>query len=288
MLKNLRAALVFADPAYAEQGSFSPGYDTLTFVAVPDLAANTTPLTEGTAPTTRAMSISTVTVSTQQYGDLVGITDVAKVKSPIEIVDITSERITRQAAESLDSISRDVIAAGGTQKLFGAATRATRGDIVAGDNMKAEHLRKLHTMMVKAKIPAFSDGYYRLMVHPNVAFDLRNDTATGGWIDVNKYATPETLLRGELGRLEGFRVMEVVNAPTFSSGVTVYASIALGDIKGWGAGSLQSLRTYHVAPGGDHSDPLAQRELIGWKVMWGTAVLNNSYYIRAESAATNV
>jgi len=70
--------------------------------------------------------------------------------------------------------------------------------------------------------------------------------------------------------------------------VTVYATIAMGDIKGWGTGDLQTLQTYHVAPGGDHSDPLAQEELLGWKVDFGVAVLSNGYFYRFESAATAV
>src|SRR3972149_3931433 len=168
VLENLRASLVYADRAYADEGSFDAGIDTLTFVGVPDIALNTTPLTDGTTPTAKALSITTV---------------------------------------------------------------------------------------------------------------------TGGWMDANKCVTNETLLRSELGRMDGFRFIEVVNAPTFTSTVTVYASIAVGNITGWGAGDLQTLRTYHVAPGGDHSDPLSQEELLGWKVNFGVAALSNSYYFRVESAA---
>ena len=73
VLENLRAELVFADQTYAEQGDFMPGFDTLKFVSVPDLSfsGTTTPLTEGTRPDKRSMSISTVSVSTEQYGDLI-------------------------------------------------------------------------------------------------------------------------------------------------------------------------------------------------------------------------
>lgn len=284
VLKNLRASLVYADRAFAVQGDFMPGFDTLTFVNVPDLSVATTPLTEGTAPTARALSIGTVSVSTAQYGDLVEITDIAKVKSPIEIVDIASERLSRSSSETIDQITRDVIAAGGTA--FYQGTNTSRADIASTDYAVAADLRKLRATMYKNNIKPFSDGYYRLWVAPEVGYDLRNDTAsTGGFVDVNKYSNPETLLRGELGRMEGFRIAEVVNAPTFSSTTTVYACIALGDVKGWGVGDLQTLQTYHVAPGGDHTDPLAQKELLGWKVNWGVAVLNNSYYYRFETAA---
>jgi len=269
---------------FADQGRFDEGFNTLTFVNVPDIVINTTPLTEGAKPTARALTIGTVNITPAQYGDLVAVTDLAKRYSPFDISSIAAERVTRQARESIDKVSRDVIAAGGTA--FYADAAANRAALAAGNKLDAADLRRLRATMYKAKIPPFSDGYYRIIVSPEQGYDLRSDTTTGGWIDVNKYATPETLLKGELGRMEGFRIMEVVNAPTFASTVTVHAAIAVGDLKGWGAGELQSLRVYHVTPGGDHLDPLAQEELVGWKVAFGVATLNNAYFYRVESAAT--
>lgn len=289
VLENLRASLVFADKEFAVEGEFDAGHDTIMFVNVPDLAINVTNLTEGTRPDKRALSIGTVTVSSAQYGDLVAITDLAKIKSPIEIVPIASERLTRQSSESLDQIARDVIAAGGTTKYVGV--RTTRASIAAVTEVAtAALLRKLKTQMFKAKIRPKADGFYRLWVHPDVEYDLRNDTATGGFIDVKKYTdgNVDDILRGEVGRMEGFRIMSIVNAPTFASTVTVYRSIATGDKKGWGCGDLQTLQTYHVAPGGDHTDPLAQEELMGWKVDYGVGVLSNSYYFGLETSATLV
>lgn len=293
VLENLRAELVFADQSYAEQGDFMPGFDTLKFVSVPDLSfsGTTTPLTEGTRPDKRSMSISTVSVSTAQYGDLISITDIAKVKSPLEITAIASERLSRVAAQAIDKITRDIVAAGGTAFYATESNgdaNTTRAELSSTAKLKAADLRKLRATMYKNSIPTFGDGYYRLWISPEQGYDLRNDTNTGAFIDVNKYATPETLLRGELGRMEGFRIMEVVNTATFASTTTVHAGIALGNIKGWGAGELQTLKTYYVAPGGDHQDPLGQEELIGFKVNFGCAVLSNSYYYRVESAATSL
>src|SRR5690348_4787302 len=113
VLKNLRAALVYADPAYSEKGTFSAGFDTITFATVPDLTLNTTVLTEGTAPTTQSLTLSTVSLSTAQYGQTVTITDVAKIKSPVDLASLITDRLSRQAAESIDKVVRDVIAASG-------------------------------------------------------------------------------------------------------------------------------------------------------------------------------
>jgi len=292
VLENLRASLVFADKEFSAEGTFDAGHDTIMFVNVPDLPINTTPLTEGSAPSKRALSLGTVTMSATQYGDVVSITDLAKVKSPIELVPIASERLSRQVQESLDQVARDVIAAGGTVFVGGnggaVPDHTTRATIDNTDQCGAGNLRILKTKMFKAKIKPFADGFYRLWVHPNVEYDLRSDTGTGNFIDVNKYTDSSPILKGEVGKLEGFRIMSIVNAPTFASSVTVYGSIAVGNIKGWGAGDLQTLQTYHVAPGGDHTDFLAQEELIGWKVAYGVAVLDNTYYFRMETYATAV
>lgn len=257
------------------------------FVAYADLAINTTPLTEGTTPTPRALTQSTVVVDAAQYGDVVQLTDIAKVKAPLDIVDIASERIARQAAESIDKVSRDAIALGGTPVYQSGDT--TRAGLASTDLLLAADVMKLRAKMIAAKIPMGPDGLYKLLVHPYVAYDLRTEavTSAGAWIDVNRYAKPDSIMKGEVGTFHGFRVIEVNNAPTFASTTTVYASFGLGDIKGWGAGELQSLSVYHTAPGGQ-GDELHQKESLGWKISFGVAPLNNSYYFRMESAASDL
>lgn len=285
VIANLRSSLVYANAAYAEQATLTPGHDTARFVFIPDLAVATTPLTEGSPPTAVALTESHVDVTTVQQGNLVDITDVAKAKSPVALIAEASDRVSRNAQETLDQLTRDVIAAGGTA--FYANAVANRAALAATDKLDAADLRRLRATMYKNKIGPFQGSDYLLIVTAEQGFDLRNDPATAGsWIDVNKYARPEQLLSGELGRIEGFRVIEAQNGPTFASTVTVHAGIAIGGVKGWGVADLQSLKVFHVMPGGDHSDPLAQSELLGWKVMHGTAILAAARYYRVESAAT--
>lgn len=291
VLENLRNDLLWANPAWAEQGRFDPASDMLTFLSFPDLSSTTpqTPLTEGTAPTARTISMNTVTVSTAQYGDLVDISDVAKVKAPRDIVAIASERVSRTAKEVMDTITRDSIFLGGTP--YYQAGDTTRAGLATTDLLTAGDLMKLRAKMKKANVPMFGDGYYRLILSVNQAYDLMTEAATGlgAFVPVSQYTGKvENVFRGELGTFHGFRIIESDTAPTFASTVTVYAGLALGDIKGWGAGELQTFRAYHIAPGGDHTDPLAQIERVGWKVNFGVAPLNNGYYFRVESGATTL
>jgi len=283
VLANLRDELVFANPEWTEQGDFDPGTDTLLFTSFPDLTPNETPLTEGVTPTAEALTMDTVSIGTDQYGQLLNITDVAKVKSPKQIVSIGSERLTRASKELLDNIFADTISAGGTAYFAGIGNVA-RADLAATDIAAVADLRRMAWQMFKSNIPRKADGYYHLLASPDVAADI---SADADFIDAVKYTDRMPLLKNEIGSIAGFRVISVVNASTFASTTTVHASIALGAPKGWGAGELQSLRAYHVAPGG-RGDELAQLESLGYKVMFGVAVLNNAYYFRFESAASDL
>jgi len=288
VLENLRDQLLWANPAWAEQGRFDTASDMLTFLTFPDLESTTpqTPLTEGSPPTGRAITMTTVTVSTAQYGDLVNITDIAKVKAPRDVVGIASERISRTAKEVMDTITRDNIFLGGTA--FYQSGDTTRAGLADTDYLTGADLILLRSKMKNANIPLPADGFYRLFLHLTQAYDLiRETTASSGFAAVSQYTNKvEGIFRGEIGSFHGFRIIEADTAPTFASTVTVYAGLAVGAIKGWGAGELQTFRTYHVAPGGDHTDPLAQLEKVGWKVNFGVAPLNNGYYFRVESGGT--
>lgn len=286
VLEPLRAALIFANKAWAEVGYFKPGADIIKFGSIGELSVATTPLTEGTPPTAVALSITATSIMAAQYGNLIDVTDLAKVKSPYDLAMAGSEKLARNAAESIDQLARDEIAAGGT--FFPAEVGdANRAAVDSGDLVTAATLTRLRAKMFKSKIPTIN-GYYILLVSPDVGFDLRNDAGAGNFLDVNKYTDPSDIKAGEIGKMAGFRIIEVVNAPTFSSSVLVHASIAFGALPGWGWGDLQTLKTYDVPPGGDHYDPLAQSHKMGWKCDFGVAALSNARYFRLESAATLV
>lgn len=287
VLENLRNDLVWANPAYAEQGRFDSASDMLTFLKFPDLSSTTpqTPLTEGSPPTARAITMTTVSVSTAQYGDLVNITDLAKVKGPRDIVGIATERVTRTSKEVMDTITRDNIFLGGTA--FYQDGDTTRAGLANTDFLTGADLIRLRSTMKLNNVPVPSDGFYRLILSINQTYDLlRETTAVSGFVPLSQYTSRvDQVFKGEIGTFAGFRIMESDTAPTFSSTVTVYAGLAMGAIKGWGAGELQSFRAYHTPPGGK-GDELEQYESVGWKVNFGVAPLNNGYYYRVESYAT--
>jgi N4-gp56 family major capsid protein len=285
VIDNLRANLLYANRAFSAQGTLMKGSDTARFVFIPDLSNSTTPMTEGTTPSSVQLSETHVDVSAAQYGNVVDISDVAKLKSPVDLISEASEHLSRNAQVVIDTVTRDAIATGGTP--FYAEAKTSRAGLASTSKVTAADLRKLRAKMFKNLIPPNADGYYTLILGAEQGFDLRSDTSTtGGWADLNKYSQPENVMKSEMGRMEGFRIVEAQSPPTFSSTVPVTAAIAFGAIKGWGVADLQTLEVHHVAPGGDHYDLLGLSELLGWKVMFGVATLANNRYYRLESATT--
>lgn len=286
LLENLRNRLVFGNRAWAEMGRFVKGADAIKFASVPDLAVATTPLTEGSPPTAVALSVAAVTVDSMQYGNLVSITDLAAVKSPVDLVATARERLARNGAETIDQLVRDEVALGGTMFLAEAGS-TLRTDLDSGDIVTRATLLKLAARMFYGDVEPFDDGFFILIVSPGVAYDIMADTATGGFVQTHQYTDPRPLIRGEIGSLAQFRIIKAQNAPTFASTITVHASLALGRLPGWGWGDLQTFATYYTAPGGS-GDELHQKESVGWKVAFGVAQIDNARYFRLESAATDV
>lgn len=274
ILENLRETARWMVPGSYVPGKLIAGTNLIRHIAYGDLsvAANGSELpTEGTPPDEEPLSIGFHEYSVTQKGRLVGVTDVAMDLSPHELMSVAAERVGYDALMTIDrSIAAAVtIDPAGSTGLEGL----TLAGPAAGAALTAAMLRRWVTDMKVAFIPTFSDGFYVAMVHPDVVFDLQNDTAIGGWIEASKYAQPDRLLSGEIGRMHGVRFVETtIGTYTGVAGDDndTYNTVVFGPDY-YAFGDLQSVQSYMVRPGGDHSDPLAQKGLVGYKGMWGAA-----------------
>ena len=77
--------------------------------------------------------------------------------------------------------------------------------------MTSELVAKAATQLKKMNAPTF-DGKYVCIIHPTVAFDLRQDEA---WIAAHQYAAATELFSGEIGELHGVRFVETTEAKIF-------------------------------------------------------------------------
>lgn len=210
-------------------------------------------LLEGVPPQTVGLEFDVRTFTGTQKGKIVAITDVAEEMAPFELYSVAAEKI---AWNAVDTMEKDI------KELVEAATGVTAPGPQAST---AENVIQAVVTLREAEVPTFEDGFYHALISPSDAAVLMSDTGNLGWTETLKYTNVGPLLNGEIGMFRGVRFVMTTRA---ADGNTVIHGPDY-----FTAGDFQTIRTYRVAPGGDHADPLAQRGLVGWKAWWGLDIV---------------
>ena len=299
--EELRARAVHAMPGMYVPARFVKGTNTLRYARYADLAVSTATLTEGTAPTDDALTISSEYFTAAQYGATVAISDLANLDSPHDLISIAAERVAYKAVRSMDTIVRDNIHANAaTSAVFGATASATltqnpaNSAVAAAGLLSGSFVKQMVARLKGSNVPTFADGTYRCIIHPAQEYDLVSDTTVNGWIESRKYVDNTNLLTGEIGMFAGVRFIVSSDAKVYAtagaSSGNVYNALFLGP-DSYAIGDSQTLQSYFVAPGGDHSDPLAQKALVGYKMRFGSLLLDEAgarYRILKTQATVSV
>jgi N4-gp56 family major capsid protein len=263
ILDNLRPTARWLVPGAYLPGKLIPGTNLIRHIAYGDLST-TDPvvLVEGEPPDEEPLTLDYEEYGVKQRVRIVAVTDVALALNPNELLGIAAEKVAFDALMTVDR----TVAAAITSETPGAAGPVPLA--LTGATVTAADVRKWAALLKVKNIPTFPDGYYRAMVNPAVVYDLQGDTAMGGWLEAQKYASPENLLTGEIGRMYGIRFIETTVGTSTAGSPDTYTTVVFGpDYFAWG--DLMSIETFMVRPGGDHSDPAGQKALVGYKGMWG-------------------
>ncbi len=284
LLRNLRAKLVLAQ--FAQEGMVDKGHNVIRFLQVPDVAASATTLADdGVNPTPEALTMSTVDITPSEIGRLISVTRRTTNISPVSIVQKAANILSFDAARRIDTIIWTAGTASGTVRYSGSA--ASR--VTTSANMVAADVRKWGTKLRAANALPWDGNTWVCVTHPFAIGDLQAETAATSWLDTNKYATPDQLKNGEIGKLFGTRFMDSTNSTIFAAGgagsVDIYASLVFGQ-EAIGAGTIQNVTPTFVPATPDHADGLGRSALIGYYMDTGAAALQAAAYVRFESAVT--
>jgi N4-gp56 family major capsid protein len=291
ILQNLRAQYAHAAPGnYRPEAFFDGTNGTFLWTTYADQAAQTTALTEGTSPTAQALSISTESAAASQYGGVFEATDLAMLQSPHNLLAVGSDHAADQAAKTIDTVVRDIIVAG-TSVLY-AGTATSRATVAVSHVLTGALVKRLAEELNAGNVRPFSNGRYRAIIHPRQAGDLQRDTSTAGYTDIFKAnEMASTLTELATAAYAGVDFLITSQAKSFTTAgaasANVYAGLFFGQ-EAYGIGWEQPLNAYLVPPGGDHSDPLAQKAALGWKTALAAKLFTGpgAQLIRLETGAT--
>ena len=174
-----------------------------------------TPLTEGVTPDGSGISVSYITKELAQYGDYTTVSDMLDLTAIDDVVLEITDRHGANMGLTLDTVTRNEIQQGeqviyAPRKDGNSSTEVVHRYALDGQcKMTSELVAKAATQLKKMNAPTF-DGKYVCIIHPSVAFDLRQDEA---WIAAHQYAAATELFSGEIGELHGVRFIENSFAP---------------------------------------------------------------------------
>ena len=243
-----------------------------------------TPLQEGVIPTGKNFGMTKIEGEITQHGDYTAVSDRLELESYDDVIFGATEEMGAAEGETFDTLTRNVLVAGNSVLYCpnGDAEVDSRASLTKACILTPDIVNRAATWLKKNKAPKI-EGSYVALIHPSVAYDLRNSDE---WKEYHKYNDVAPIFKGEIGELHGVRFVEVNNGKIWggTSGA-VYATLFLGKdafgvIEPEGEGMEMIVKTK-----GQIGGPLEQFSTIGYKFCHGAKILYQERLLRVESGS---
>lgn len=158
-----------------------------------------------------------------EYGRAVTTTALLRGTSIIPFNPIAAERVGRNMAATLDRLARtSILAAGGLT--IGGAVGGVPVDQTGTAVSASNQLRAVYEYFVNNDVEPFEDGFYRAVITPAAATQLKKESAADGWrywaINQNPNGgNMASVARGYIGEYEGFQIWISNTVPSATGGI---------------------------------------------------------------------
>lgn len=225
---------------------------TANFVRYERMNVPLVPLTEGSDPSDNSFSLTTVTVTLDQWGDVLTLTDVALLTTKHPLLQQATELLADNAQRVIDR-EVQLVWLSGTNVQYGDNSVTTRLNITSGMKISDTIIHRARVTMVNNGAPprggpapggylvegaegskSINQGFaYVGICSPNVMADIMQaGTSLGTWASVAMYANQKSLYNAEIGTWLGIRWVETNFIPKFqllgNATATVTSGAAFG------------------------------------------------------------
>lgn len=285
---------------------------TMVFRRYNAISATPNVLVEGVTPTGKQLTSTDVTVTLEQLGDRVVITDVILDTHEDPVFREAQDVLGEQAGQMVEIARFGVIKAGtNVYRANGTVRTDINSPITLGLQRKVtrylkRQMGKKITSVVKST-PAYGTQSvapsYIALCHSDCESDIRN---MPGFVPVENYGSGMTPYETEIGKVEDVRYIYSTIFEPWADGGGAYAGSGtamlsttgtLSDVypilflakNAYGIVPLKganAITPMVVNPKPSDSDPLAQRGHVAWKSMQKAVILNDAWMVRVEVAVT--
>jgi N4-gp56 family major capsid protein len=255
------------------------------------LATVTTALSEGTNPAENALTATTVSAQLAEYGTTVKISRFLSLTSIDQNNEEKIEVVGQNMGETVDELTRNELATGGTAQLAGAKAALT--DVGTTDVMSVVEIRKGVRTLKKNKAKRFQSKIapWVAKLGPDTSYDLTADTT---YINADIYDNgAEKLYNGELGKILGARLIESPNQKETVDGGASSADIIWNFLHGQNAFGCIDLTgdkpDVFIIPNTkiDSGNAAGRFSLVSWAGSYVTKTLNANWLLAIKTGATS-
>lgn len=243
----------------------------------------TTPLTEGITPSGQRLSKTDILASPSQYGDFVHETDVVELTVEDNTLNVASDDLAQQYAETLDELTKDVLAS--TLSVTNASsgsngntpTEMTTDDYQAVCKTLIGNKARMITSMIKAGTGQGTSPIrpsFRAIIHTDLIDDLESCT---GFKAVTNYSNSQDTDETEWGNVKNVRFHMSQNADKTSGSPDTYKIPILGR-NAYGTTKIKrgDVKWIYHDPS-KAGGPLEQQWTAGWKTWFVARILNDNF-----------
>lgn len=255
------------------------------------LATVTTALSEGTNPAENALTATTVSAQLAEYGTTVKISRFLSLTSIDQNNEEKIEVVGQNMGETVDELTRNELATGGTAQLAGAKAALT--DVGTTDVMSVVEIRKGVRTLKKNKAKRFQSKIapWVAKLGPDTSYDLTADTT---YVNADIYDNgAEKLYNGELGKILGARLIESPNQKETVDGGASSADIIWNFLHGQNAFGCIDLTgdkpDVFIIPNTkiDSGNAAGRFSLVSWAGSYVTKTLNANWLLAIKTGATS-
>lgn len=275
-----------------------------------DLAPALAPIQGSVTPSGEELTYVDIPVTVRQYGKWVPIPKYIEDTVRDPVLNRAIDRLSYNMKLTYETITFNTLRLGGSVNYAnGVAGRSSVVDVVSENDIRTavvalrsddvEPFSKIISPNVKIATEPVEEAYFAT-VHSHLEKDIRDLT---GFIHVSEYPSRTNVMPGEIGSYESVRfIRHNISVPWGGAGGAVAATIRRDGsnnadvypilIFGKGAFGCTKLAgtefnriLVHNAKV-EGTDPLAQRGSAGWIGWYACRILEDSYYVRLEVAAS--
>lgn len=262
-------------------------------------------LSEAVTPAAKKITATDVTATLTQYGDRVIISDVITDTHEDPVLQEATGILAEQAAQMIETMRFNILKAGTNVEYANGSDRTDVNTVLTigiqrkiTRTLKRQNAKKITTVI--RSTPSYGTqavaASYVALCHPDLEGTLRG---IDGFVPTEDYGQT-TPYENEIGKIEDVRYLSsTIFAPWEDGGGDKGTMISTTGVKADVYPILYVARdAYGIVPlKGMHSitpmvvnakptdsDPLAQRNHVGWKSMQTAVILNDAFMVRAEVA----